>query len=440
MSPTRTLPSIRISALGYAQSWQVSVQRDLPASLQMVVTYNGIKGTRGLQAFYPNTYAPGGVDPFCPTCIAGYKYLASNANSTREAGILQLRRRLHNGFTATVVYTYSKSIDDSAGLGGAGGALYAQNWLDLSAERGLSTFDQRHLVNLTGQYTTGQGIGGGTLLSGWRGQAIKEWTFTSQINAGTGLPLTPVDSDILGGTGVGGSLRPDYTGAPLYAAAQGNNLNKQAYVLPPAGQFGNAGRDTITGPSMFTFNATMARTFRVNDRINLTLTVSSTNPINHVTYANWITNISICAVRTARSEFRQSNAKLRHGSEDGVLIMRQTIAVFLSWTLIASAQQVGQNSTNAGPAATFQATTQLVVETVAIKDKSGKPVTGLTKENFTVTEDGMPRPSASLNTSNWINARRARGADGPRSQCGRRRRRASREAQSGTAHGQSNCG
>ena len=54
--------------------------------------------------------------------------------------------------------------------------VIAQNWLDLSAERGLSNFDQRHLLAFQMQYTTGQGIGGGTLLSGWRGALFKEWT------------------------------------------------------------------------------------------------------------------------------------------------------------------------------------------------------------------------------------------------------------------------
>jgi trimeric autotransporter adhesin len=282
-------PKFRI---GYAQNLYVTVQRDLPASLVMTAQYLGIKGTRGPQEFLPNTYPAGAVNP-CPSCPSGFIYMDSNGNSTRQQGSLQLRRRLHNGFTANATYTFSKSIDDSA-LGGRGQAtnVIAQNWLDLSAERGLSNFDQRHLLAFTTQYTTGQGIGGGTLLSGWRGALVKEWQVSTAINAGSGLPLNPSVFSATPGTGITGPIRPDYTGAPLYAAPPGFLLNSAAYALAPAGQWGNAGRNSITGPDQFSLNASLARTFRLKDRYSLDLRVDSTNTLNHVVFASWNTIVN----------------------------------------------------------------------------------------------------------------------------------------------------
>ena len=293
---------------GYAQIWQFSIQRDLPGSLQMTATYLGIKGTHGTQEFVPNTYPAGAVNP-CPLCPSGYLYVTSNGNSTREAGQIQLRRRLHSGFTATMEYTFAKAIDDDAVLGGAGASastpvpsaasgtgaspprnlLVAQNWLDLSAERSLSTFDQRHLLTTTIQYTTGMGVAGGTLLNGWRGRLFKGWLLSTTISAGTGLPLTPSYLAPEVGTGVTNALRPEYTGASLYAAPAGLSLNPAAYAAPPPGEYGNAGRDSITGPFQFTLNASAGRTFRLSDRLSGDLRIDSTNPINHVTFPAWNT-------------------------------------------------------------------------------------------------------------------------------------------------------
>jgi len=309
-------PNFRV---GNSQNWYVSVQGDLPGSLVLIVRYDGNKGTHNPLEYYPNTYPSPGANP-CPSCPSGFLYLVSDGNAERQAGMVQLRRRLHNGFTATLQYTFAKAIDDGVvggggggiqlsgagtpgGAGGPGGAttgpvvptagtLIAQNWLDLRAERGLSAFDQRHNVNLQMQYTTGMGVGGGTLLSGWRGALFKQWTFYTTVIAGTGFPLTPIYPAALLGTGVNGTIRPNYTGAPLYAAKPGFFLNSDAYAPPAPGQWGNAGRNTITGPAQFSFNASVGRTFTLNDRLSLDLRVDAQNVLNHVTFSSWNTTVS----------------------------------------------------------------------------------------------------------------------------------------------------
>ena len=309
-------PNFRV---GYSQNWQLSVQRDLPGSLQLAATYLGIKGTRGMQEFLPNTVPVGAVDA-CANCPKGFVYLTSNGNSTREAAQIQLRRRLHSGLTATLQYIFSKSIDDDSSLGGQGfmltqsaagsgngspgasltppstgsapSAMIAQNWLDVRAERSRSSFDQRQLLNAQIQYTTGMGIAGGTLFSGWRAALIKEWTFASSITVGSGLPETPILPLPVDGTGFVGSLRPNYTGAALYSAPGGLFLNPAAYASPVPGAWGNAGRNSINGPVQFTLNASLGRTFRVNDRLNLDLRVDSSNALNHVAFTSWNTTFA----------------------------------------------------------------------------------------------------------------------------------------------------
>ena len=276
-------PNFRI---GYSQNWQLSVQKDLTEGIVLTATYLGIKGTRGVQVFMPNTYPLDSPNP-CASCPSGYAYMDSNGNSTREAGQLQVMRRFHNGFSSTVQYTYSKAIDNAA-LGGTGrtqsASVIAQNWLDLEAERALSNFDQRHLVTWTAQYTTGVGVRGGALMSGWRGQAFKGWTFVNTITAGTGMPENPSYPALIGLTGVQGVYRPDYTGAPLYQAPPGFFLNPAAFGAPD-GHWGTAGRNIITGPSQFTMNSSMARTFL--EKVDLRF--DATNALNHVAYKSYNT-------------------------------------------------------------------------------------------------------------------------------------------------------
>jgi len=142
------------------------------------------------------------------------------------------------------------------------------------------------------QYQTGQGIGGGTLLSGWRGALFKEWIAGTTINAGTGLPLTPTVQGAVRGTGVTGPIRPEYTGASLYSAPEGYVLNPEAYVVAPLGEWGNAGRNSITGPNQFTLNASLGRVFRLRDRYSLEFRFDATNALNHVTFASWNTVVN----------------------------------------------------------------------------------------------------------------------------------------------------
>jgi hypothetical protein len=291
---------------GYAQTWRLSVQRDLPASLVLTATYLGTKGTRGPQEFLPNT-DPIGATPVCAACPRGFIYRTSDGASIRHAGEVQLRRRLRSGLTATLDYVYSKSLDNVSALGGLGhlstsfsttaestipAESIAQNWRDLRAERSRSSFDQRHLLKLQFQYTTGVGLRGGTLLNGWGGTVLKQWTISSSLTSGTDLPQTPIYFAAVPGTGVTGTIRPNRTSASVYGGAPGYFLNASAYTAAASGQWGNAGRYSIKGPNTVSLDSSLARTFRLRDPFNFDLRLDATNVVNHVTYTGWNTVIN----------------------------------------------------------------------------------------------------------------------------------------------------
>jgi len=142
------------------------------------------------------------------------------------------------------------------------------------------------------QYTTGMGLGGETLLSGWRGTLLKEWTVLTSITAASGTPETPVLLEGIPGTGFSNLLRPDVTGKPLYAAAQGYYLNAAAFATPVAGQWGNARRNSITGPDQFSLDSALARTFRLKSQWNLDVRAEATNLLNHAAWTGWNTTVN----------------------------------------------------------------------------------------------------------------------------------------------------
>ena len=272
--------------LSYAQNWQASVQRDLPMSLTVNATYLGAKGSNLLQVFVPNTYPAGAVNP-CPACPTGFRYLISNGHSIRNAAQVQLRRRLRNGFTSSIQYTLAKAMDNAGSFQGASlsPSVLAQNWLDLEAEYARSNFDQRHNVVATFEYTTGAGVLGGTLLDGMKGRLLKDWTFTSQITTGSGNPITPTIFAPVGASGIIGATRPSLTGAPLESSEDGRYVNPEAFTAAAPGQWGAASRNLFNGPAPFSMNASVARTFRIGERMNMDYRIDATNVLNRVTFS-----------------------------------------------------------------------------------------------------------------------------------------------------------
>jgi VWFA-related protein len=72
--------------------------------------------------------------------------------------------------------------------------------------------------------------------------------------------------------------------------------------------------------------------------------------------------------------------------------MRSLLTILLLATLGAEAQQIGQNAApgnNDTP--TLSVRSQIVIETIVVKDKKGNTIDGLTAKDFTLTEDGVPQ-------------------------------------------------
>ncbi|MBM3744952.1 MAG: TonB-dependent receptor [Acidobacteria bacterium] len=314
---TNTFAVARDYRIGYAQTWTLALQQEAPGGLVVELGYLGTKGTRLDIQRLPNRAAPGSPltaeDRRLIANATGFIYESSEGNSIYHAGQARVMRRFRQGFSANALYTWGRSIDNASTLGG-GGAVVAQNDRDLAAERGLSSFDRRHTLNLFWMFSTGFGRRG-------RGGRftnhvlIRNWSWSGGITARSGGPFTATvlgNRSDAGGTGAAGSSRADATGLPVTAAD--GYFNLLAFALPPAGQYGNAGRNTIPGPGAFSVNTSLGRTISLGEaRRSLDIRAEADNVLNHVSISRIGTtvNSSNYGLATAAGNMRTISLSLR---------------------------------------------------------------------------------------------------------------------------------
>jgi hypothetical protein len=270
----------------YAQSWNLSIQRDMPSNLVMQITYTGTKGTRLDVGVDPNQATPGPVTDAAnrvPYSYANpFTLELPVGNSITHSGQFQVNRRMRNNFQFQLQYTFAKAIDDAPSL--------ALNPWDIAAERALSAGDVRHRIQGTWIYQSPvDGRKGFMANKGFVTKVMKDWIFQAPITWQTGTPRTAtVIGDIagLGNIGNGAATqRAEATGLPVNSGA--GYFNTLAFTNPAAGTFGNAGRNTIQGPNQFNMSLNMSRTIQIKERKSLEIQLQSTNILNHVNISNF---------------------------------------------------------------------------------------------------------------------------------------------------------
>ena len=306
--------------LAYAQQWVFAIQNSLPHGFLVELEYLGTKGTHLGVYEQPNQALPGtsvvtAQQQLRIPYATGFNYQTDGANSSFNAGQLRVTRRFQRGMSFVALYTYSKSIDNASSFTGTGGTLvqFVNNW---GLERGLSSTDQRHRLNFTYTLSSPVGVNGMMRNGGWKTHLLAGWTLNGTFTAQSGTPLTAKVAGNLsntGGIGALGTIRAEATGLPIDGGSY-PYFNLLAFTTPPAGQYGNAGRDTIPGPFLTFLNASLNRSFRFGEsRRQLQLRLSANNVFNHVIITSFGTTVNSATygLATAASATRTVNLLLR---------------------------------------------------------------------------------------------------------------------------------
>jgi hypothetical protein len=283
--------------MGYVQIWNLDIQQEISRTLILNLDYTGTKGTNLDILEAPNRTPTGiripGVQPFYWTNSVG--------DSTAEAGSVRLRKRLASGVSVGGTFTWSKSMDDASTIG-AGSALIsptgtvagqtsvAQNAFDLSAERGLSSFNQE--FRFTGDYLWEIPAGKGRRWLSNPGLAqdlLGNWQWSGDWTIASGFPFTPriVGSYADVNSGVNGTLRPNVTGVlvALPNPSIAEWFNVAAFVPAPVGDYGDARRNSINGPGQVVFDMAMTKVVNLSESRALEFRVSANNIFNHPNYS-----------------------------------------------------------------------------------------------------------------------------------------------------------
>ena len=279
-------------ALGYVQIWNLDLQREVAGNVVLNVGYNGSKGTR---LDTERALVVGNNQPFI--------YESSEGNSVLHAASVRVRRRFSKGLGIGAQYVFSKSIDDASSIGG-GGVVVAQDPFDISADRGLSSFNQTH--KFTGNWTYDLPFGENHLLAqkGAISHILSNWQWSGDWTIASGLYFTP---SVLGAAldiarGVSGSLRANLVPGQSISLPNPSVrewFNTAAFcdpgpncTNPTNSPYGDATRNSIEGPGSVTFDMTINRTIPIKESRSLDLRFTASNVFNHVNYTSISTAVN----------------------------------------------------------------------------------------------------------------------------------------------------
>ena len=220
-------------------------------------------------------------------------------NSEYHALQVSFNRRMSNGLTFMANYSFSKELDDVAGVRVPGNDRL---------ERSLGTIDQTHVA--TGTFVYQLPFGPGHQLSSGNpvfNHAIGGWQFSGVVQEHSGAPMTVTGScqgygiidascyPNITPTGSAGSLKgvtwtggsPWQNGKPSTSAAATSTayLNAAAFINPAAGTYGDAARTAplnLFAPRFAELDLSVRKTFTIRESMKLSIQGDSLNVSNSV--------------------------------------------------------------------------------------------------------------------------------------------------------------
>ncbi len=263
----------------YSMHWSFGVQQEVAKSTILEVSYVGNRGVK-LPAGAAYAGQELNLSPFGGTELSDsfgqIRRLGNFVNSNYHGLQASLRRHFGNGLNVDANYTWSHELDDGVNILGAA----YQDSHNPKGDYSSGDIDVRHnfTIGLVYDIPTANRL---------PGRLAKGWTVTSIVQARTGLPvLVAVSAPFLGIDQLRPNLVPGQSIRPANYSAPFHQINRAAFVPPPAGQFGNTARNIATGPGFAQVDLGISKTTQLNEHLGLQFGGQVFNLLNHPNFAN----------------------------------------------------------------------------------------------------------------------------------------------------------
>ena len=300
---------------GYVQSYNFTIERQLPGAVVMSAAYVGQHSVHLLADRDINSGFPNSGTALLPQASIGRTtatnlwdgYLSSEYSSLQIAA----NRQFSNGLMLKGAYTWSHAIDYTDDDGWAStnwnwGPVFQRN-------RASAGFDRRHVFQLGWVYELPFGPGKKFINSGIASKIAGGWQFSGIESCYTGNPFT-ITAD---GTSLNAPNNLQTANQTTATVPLLGGVGPGAYYYNPSsfapvtavGQFGNTGRNTLVGPGTWNTDVSISRVFAIRESLKFEFRTEFYNLPNTSHFNQPDTSVTDSAFMQITSSYGERNIR-----------------------------------------------------------------------------------------------------------------------------------
>ncbi len=275
----------------YAYQYSLSTQVEPMRNWLVEVGYVGVKGVKLLDVLTLDQspgVAPFGAAFSTNKAFNGLEYVANSADSEFNSLQASLTKRMDKHLQMVASYTFGKSTDDYSGSPENELAAQPGNQDNPASQRGLSDYDRKHRLVLSGLLEEGKPYKGGSKLAA---ATVDNWQLASIMTFQTG---TPYSVDCVIGSAI--NSRADYGTGTIAPKSAGDVFNPNAYQCDAAvyaAPYGDTPRNFLRGPGQKNVDLSFFKNFPLHETSAIQFRAELFNVGNWENFNNPNNNIAV---------------------------------------------------------------------------------------------------------------------------------------------------